>query len=129
MASIQDYYNDLVDYDISGVTSLDSIPTQVTTAILPCKYVRFTNMEESVTTLSNTNGLPTYTFQIVFLIETVGQNTTPNNQTLCMTIAEATKAFAESIEGMLTFSIDFEINVVNNAPYWGLIATMTILGD
>lgn len=129
MASIQDYYNDLVDYDISGVTSLDSIPTQVTTAILPCKYVRFTNMEESVATLSNTNGLPTYTFQIVFLIETVGQNTTPNNQTLCMTIAEATKAFAESIEGMLTFSIDFEINVVNNAPYWGLIATMTILGD
>jgi hypothetical protein len=127
--SLTDYYNNLIVESISGVTSFTSIPTQLNTAQLPCKYVRWTNLQNAVSSLSQLNGLPSYTFEVVVLIEPVGQNTTVANQSLSMQIAEHMLSYAENLDGFLSINCAFEINLINNVAYWGLISTIEILGD
>jgi hypothetical protein len=126
--TITEYYTELVNTSIVGINSLTSIPQQVSTAILPCKFVRFNTANVAVLTLSQTNGLPTYTFDVVFILEPVGQNTNIANQTLVMSVSEKILDYVESINDILSCTLSFEVNLFSNTPYWGLIATIEILG-
>ena len=128
MPTISQYYGSLRDTSISGVTNLDNIPAQISTAILPCKYIRYQGSQIQISTLTNTLGLPTYNYDIVIVIEPVLQNTNIANQTLCMEIAEYLESYFESIDDILTVNIAFEINIFSNVPFWTLITEIEILG-
>lgn len=128
MSTVQSSYSDLVSASISGVTSLTAIPSQISTAILPCKYVRYQGSQIQIATLGNSLGLPTYLFDMVVVIEPVLQNTNIANQTLCMVVADALETFFESIDNILSINISFEINLFNNTAYWTLIAEIEMLG-
>lgn len=128
MTTISQYYASLRDTSISGITNLDSIPSQISTAILPCKYIRYQGSSIQVATIANTLSLPTHNFDIVVVIEPVLQNTNIANQTLCMTIAEYLENYFESVDDILSVNIAFEINIFNNTPFWALITEIEIQG-
>jgi hypothetical protein len=127
--TIQQYYDQLATSSIAGVTNALSIPTQINTASLPLKYVRYNGTVFDIATLADTHGLPTHSFDMVVVLEPVGQNTTLANQTLSMTISELIYSFIEdNISCVLTISTEIEINIINTA-YWTLVTTVEILGD
>lgn len=129
MTNIQSFYDDFADTDIAGVTSFPSIPHQLSTARLPCKYVRYAGTRSAIASLSDTHGLPVHTYEIVFIIEPFGQSTNVLNQIAMMTIADEIHTYIESISCVLTYNTEAEINVIANTQYWSMVVTVEVLDN
>jgi len=126
---LQTKFDALVNGSITGVYNLPSVPSQINTATLPCKYVKYGSTTFSVSSLNNRMGLPTHTFDIVFLIESVGQNNNVQNQTAVLSIASQIYDYLDAINNILTVESSFSIFLINGFSYWGFVVTVTILGD
>lgn len=127
--NIQTFYNSFRDMELSGVSNLASVPHQISTAQLPAKYVKYIDSQFNIATLQNKFGLPNHTFDIVFLIEPVGQNTNIINQTLCMTIADNIYAALDTIDFVVDATITSDIQVINAFRYWALTVTVGVIDD
>lgn len=123
------YYEELSEGVISGVKNLQSTPSQINTAQLPCKYVKYGSTTFNVSSLANTMGLPLHTFDVVFLIEPVGQNNNILNQIAVMNIASLIYDYLDDIDNILTVESNTLIMVIGGINYWGFVVTVTILGN
>lgn len=121
-------YESLSEGTVTGVRNLPSVPSQITTAQLPCKYVKYGSTSFAVSSLGNNMGLPLHTFDIVFLIESVGQNNNIQNQTTVLNIASLIYDYLDAIDNILTVESDNQIILINGISYWGFVVTVTILG-
>ena len=126
---IQTIYDFLRNNDISGVRSITSIPAQMSTALLPCKYVKYGTTSFNVSSLSNNMGLPLHSFDIVFLIEPVGQNNNIENQASVISIAQSIYDYLDGIDNILTVESTNQIILINGLSYWGFVVTVTTLGE
>lgn len=122
-------YNALKNGSVTGVLSLSSVPSQINTAQLPCKYVKYGSTSFAVASLNNGMGLPLHTFDIVFLIETVGQNNNIENQTAVLNIASLIYNYLDAIDNILTVESNTSIILINGISYWGFVVTVTFIGD
>lgn len=127
--TITEMFNALTNGSISGVNSLPSVPSQISTAILPCKYVKYGSTSIAVATLQNTLGLPTHVFEVVFIIEPLGQSNNITNQLACMTIAQSIYSYVESINDILTVESTNQVMLINGVSYWAIVVAVTFLGD
>lgn len=126
---LQTKFDALVNGSISGVYNLSSVPSQINTAQLPCKYVKYGSTLFAISSLGNNLGLPTHSFEIVFLIESVGQNNNVQNQTSVLSIASQVYDYLDAINNIITVESSFSIILINGFSYWGFVVTVTILGD
>lgn len=126
---IQSVFDALKNGSISGVRNLTSIPSQMTTAQLPCKYVKYGSTSFSVASLDNNMGLPLHSFDVVFLIEATGQNNNIENQTAVISIASLIYDYLDAINNILTVESTNQIILINGVSYWGFVITVTVLGD
>ena len=122
------YYEELSEGVISGVNDLRSVPSQIQTAHLPCKYVKYGSTTFGISSLDNGMGLPLHTFDIVFLIEPVGQNNNILNQIAVLNISSLIYGYLDAIDNILTVESNTLIIVINGINYWGFVVTVTILG-
>lgn len=122
-------YNLLVNGSVSGVYSFTSVPSQISTAQLPCKYVKYGSTSFGVASLDNGMGLPLHFFDIVFLIEAVGQNNNIQNQTSVLNIASLIYDYLDGVNNILTVESTNQIILINGISYWGFVVTITMLGE
>lgn len=127
--TIQETYNALVSGSISGVKNFTSVPSQVNTAQLPCKYVKYGSTSFAVATLTNGLGLPSHSFEIVFLIEPIGQSNNILNQSAVMTIAENIYDYLDAILDVLSVESTNQVMLINGISYWSIVVSITFLGD
>lgn len=127
--TISEIYTALASGTISGVRSFLTVPSQINTASLPCKYVKYGNTNFAVATINNGLGLPVHSFDIVFLIEALGQSNHITNQSIVMTIAENIYDYIDAIIDVLTVESNTQIMLIAGVSYWSITVTISFLGD
>lgn len=126
--NVRECYESLSETDIEGVKSFPSPPSQMNTAQLPCKYVKHNITTFGVASLDGSHGLANNTFDVVFLIEPIGQSTNITNQLLLLDIIDKLSDFYNDLVDVLSLETSTQVIVINKVPYWGFVCTITFIG-
>ena len=133
ITTYRSFIDNLGDLSITGIVrALDAPPASVETADLPCSFPRAVEGTEGPMTVQTAGGWPEFTGELVMLVETVGQNTVPENHSTVVDLADnfsaAIRAIAPSSskplgKGALNWSLTLSSNeIVGERQYWALIA-------
>jgi len=122
---------------VSGVTrKYTEPPASINTADLPCSFPMLPSGEMQTIVFGNgaTVGgqLPTWTCDMVYAFEPVGQGTQAQNfgglVTLMDAVVTASQALTRPTAGPMTFSLRAGIVSVAGNDYWSIIETWTGVG-
>lgn len=127
--NVKDCYDNLTNTSIDGVKSFLSIPSQINTAQLPCKYVKHNISTYGVASLNGSHGLANHSFDIVCLVEPIGQNNNIQNQTLVLNIISSLGDYFNNLADVISLETSNQVILINNVPYWGFVTTVVFIGE
>lgn len=125
--SVTSIYTTLKNYSVSGVTNLSTPPNQLNTAQLPVKFVQLIESNYEVAALNNSFGLTKNTFDVVYVIEPVLQNTIDNNLTSYLSIVDNISTFTGNVSGAIECNVSYRVLTFGNTLYHTLIQRVVVL--
>ena len=135
-ATYSTFISAIAGLTVSGVTRYSYPPASVNTADLPCSFPMLPYGTDEVITLgigSTVGGQqPTFTCDLVFAIEPVGQGTQPQNFSAVVTLMDAvvtaSRAMTRPNAGPTSFSLRMGLVSIAGADYWAIFETWNGVG-
>lgn len=123
----------IADLTISGVKrKYRNIPDQISTADLPCQFVRLPEGSEGPLTALGEGGWPNRMLELVIVASPVGQNRQPLNHELVLTLIDALSGTLRAVpanntisQAKLSWRIRGRIDLIGDTEYWFIVATIT----
>lgn len=120
------------DLTITGVKrKYRNIPDQLSTADLPCQFVRLPESSEGPLTASGEGGWPNRTVDLVIVASPVGQSRQPTNQDLVLTLIDALSTTLRAVpatntisQAKLSWRIRGRIDAIGDTEYWFIVASI-----
>ena len=126
------YVNALEALSITGVTkTYQGPPRKLETADLPAAWVQLPTGEEGALTFGTHGGWPTLTAELVIAYEPVAQNMQEPNFQNTITQLDNLNTALRAVEptglgkSHIEWTIRQDMVIVNNEPYWAVVATIT----
>lgn len=122
----------IADLTITGVKrKYRNIPDQLSTADLPCQFVRLPEGSEGPLTADGEGGWPVRTAELVIVACPVGQNRQPANQDLVLTLIDALCTTLRAVpanntisQAKLSWRIRGRIDFIGDTEYWFIVAAI-----
>jgi len=135
LTSYNDFVNNLGDIVISGIQrQLDGPPASVATADLYCSFPRAVQGEEGPLTVQTSGGWPTFSAQLVILVEPIAQDTSPLNHAKVIDVIDNISTALRGVNpgdtlhlgrGPISWTTVLSSNeVVGQTQYWALVTTV-----
>jgi len=123
----------VANLSITGVKrKYTNIPDQLSTADLPCQFVRLPVGSEGPLTADGQGGWPNRTVELVIVVSPVGQSRQPTNQALALTLIDALCTTLRAVpatntisQAKLSWAIRGEIDYIGETEYWYIVASIT----
>lgn len=126
------FVDDLHDLQVTGVkTYVSEPPVQITTALLPLKFVSLPDGGEDVITMTGGTGLTQAVCEFIVILSPILTNTNPANYAASIAMMDnvnnALKTAVLDI-GIDSWSLKMDNQLVNQTGYWAIFASITASG-